>query len=76
MSPNHSFQVIVSSRSRRTGIIPEQNSFAGVFQKNIIISTIKKCDDDDNIIIQPLPSYGKDIRLHIGHHTIETIKIK
>ena len=109
MSPNHPFQVIVSSRSRKTGTLPEQNSFAGVSQKNIIISTIKKCDDDDNIIIRcfdiegkdadvvinwfgkvteveqtnmieedgkPLPFNGKDIRLPVGHHAIETIKIK
>jgi alpha-mannosidase len=83
-------------------------SFASISADNVLISTIKKCEDDDGVIVrcydiegknsevtlkmfkshaaaertniieeegQPVPVDGNTVKLNIGHHAIETLKI-
>lgn len=43
------------------GTAPESMSFISADNDNIIISTVKKCDDDDNVIIRFYESEGQDV---------------
>ena len=40
--------------------MPETMSFISVENKNLILSTVKKCDDDDNVIVRCYDIEGKD----------------
>jgi alpha-mannosidase len=88
--------------------LPDEMSFFKVSAPNVLISTIKKCEDDDSVIIrlfdiegkeaeldltpsfplaraervniieeegQPLAVEAGGIRLRVGHHAIETLKL-
>ncbi|MBN8854255.1 MAG: hypothetical protein BGO55_07655 [Sphingobacteriales bacterium 50-39] len=55
---------IPDSRSRKDvpgAILPERYSFAGVDKDNIVISTIKKSDDQDKFILRCYDMEGKDM---------------
>jgi alpha-mannosidase len=102
-------QVVVSIPQNYSGTLPEQYSFGSISGKGVVVSTIKKCDDDDSVILRCYDIEGKDtnatIRLNnpvqsvsrtniieeepvtvqssengfstkIGHHAIETFKLK
>jgi alpha-mannosidase len=89
--------------------LPESLSFFKTDRENVLVSTIKKCDDSDETVIrlvelggkdqtvtvesfnylvqgrhanliesdeQPLEVKGKSFKINLGHHAIETIKIK
>jgi alpha-mannosidase len=43
-----------------TGTMPETMSFISVENKNLVLSTVKKCDDDDNVIVRCYDIEGKD----------------
>jgi alpha-mannosidase len=84
-------------------------SFFNVSAGNVLISTIKKCEDDDSVIVRCFDIEGKDaeaqlsfffpiekaelvniieeeggaipsqknsLKLRIGHHAIETLKLQ
>jgi alpha-mannosidase len=55
----------VIQRSQLVGILPELFSFASVDKKNIIISTIKKCDDDNSVILRAFEIEGKDTEVKL-----------
>jgi alpha-mannosidase len=46
--------------------LPEEFSFAGIDKDNVIISTIKKCEDDDGIILRCFDLLGQssDVKIH------------
>jgi alpha-mannosidase len=102
-------RVVVSDPLKHSGSLPEQYSFASVTGKGVIVSTIKKCDDDDNVVLRCYDIEGKDTEAvfnftfpvrsvshtniieeepsamkssgqgfsyKIGHHAIETFKLK
>ncbi|WP_431213400.1 glycosyl hydrolase-related protein [Puia sp. P3] len=55
---------IPDSRSRKEFLgaaMPERYSFAGVDKDNIVISTIKKSDDQDKFILRCYDVEGKDM---------------
>ena len=49
---NQPLKVVISKPSDGTGTMPETMSFISVANKNLILSTVKKCDDDDNVIVR------------------------
>jgi alpha-mannosidase len=88
--------------------LPEELSFFRVSAPNVLVSTIKKCEDDDTVIVRlydiegkeadvdlsstfalakvelvniieeegkPLPCRAKSVKLRLGHHAIETLKL-
>jgi len=88
--------------------LPESLSFFNTDQENVLISTVKKAEDNDEVIVRlvdmegknktirlesfqkienagrtnlieatiaPLPVQGNSVKLELGHHAIETIKI-
>ncbi|MDR1981748.1 MAG: glycosyl hydrolase-related protein [Tannerellaceae bacterium] len=94
---------------KQAGYLPEQHSFVSVDGKGVTVSTIKKCDDDDAIVLRCYDIEGKDTKAAfsffkpvqqvehtnlieeeptaipskergfsypIGHHAIETFKLK
>ena len=40
--------------------MPETMSFISVENKNLILSTVKKCEDDDNVIVRCYDIEGND----------------
>jgi len=90
-------------------MLPEEKSFFSPGAENLIISTIKKCEDNDDLILRiyemegndtrtklnmffdlknaeqtyiieeegkPVPFSRNEMVLDIGHHAIETYKLK
>ena len=96
-------------RSRPGGRLPEEESFFSVSSPNVLVSTVKKCEDDDSVIVRlydiegkdaevsldsafplagaervniieegeaPLPCQTNKVKLRVGHHSIETLKLR
>lgn len=57
---NNPLHVQVMNQQNIEGNLPETFSFAATDKENIIISTIKKCDDDNNVVIRAYEIEGKD----------------
>ena len=109
IAANHPLQVVVNTQPAAGAFLPPFMSFASVSANNVIISTIKKCEDDDSVILRAYDIDGKDstaavklfqpaksaahtslieedgkplmvkngmAALSVGHHAIETIKLK
>jgi alpha-mannosidase len=57
---NQPLKVVVSKPSSAIGKMPETMSFISVANKNLILSTIKKCEDDDNVIVRCYDIEGTD----------------
>ncbi|GHT25202.1 hypothetical protein FACS189430_11490 [Bacteroidia bacterium] len=53
-------QTIVSNPLKYSGVLPETYSFGSVNGKTVVVSTIKKCDDDDSVILRCYDIEGKD----------------
>jgi hypothetical protein len=99
----------VLAKPGKTATLPSEKSFASVSAPNVLVSTIKKCEDDDSMIVRCYDMEGKDsvaqlnlfrpiasakqaniiedegaalpadngaVRISIGHHSIETIKLQ
>jgi len=56
---NQPLKAVVSGPCRK-GTLPETMSFLSLDNKNIIISAVKKCDDDDNVILRCVDMEGVD----------------
>jgi alpha-mannosidase len=58
---NHPFQTILLSESTTSNKeLPLEYSFVTCDEPNVIISTIKKCEDDNSIIVRCYETEGKD----------------
>ena len=88
--------------------LPAEMSFFSVSEENVLVSTIKKCEDDDSVIVrcfdiegkdseaqlslffpvekaelvniieeegQSIPSQKNSLKIRVGHHAIETLKL-
>jgi alpha-mannosidase len=88
--------------------LPEEKSFFAISVPNVLVSTIKQCEDDDSVIVRlydiegkdsvvdltssfalakaelvniieedgkPLPGQAKSVKVRLGHHAIETLKL-
>lgn len=49
------------------GSLPESYSFYSVNQPNMVISTIKKCEDDDSIILRTYENHGMDCYMNLSY---------
>jgi len=109
IAANHPLLALVGAHATAAANLPLVMSFASVSAGNVVVSTIKKCEDDDSVIVRAYEIEGKDatatinlfrpakaaertniieeegkplplrkggIDLPIGHHAIETIKLK
>lgn len=106
---NENMFAVVNPEPYKSASLPESHSFFGVESENLVISTVKKAEDDNSIIVRVYETEGKDTKsvlktsstfktamqtnlieesikpvevnksgttLVIGHHAIETIKLK
>jgi alpha-mannosidase len=59
-SANNPLMAVIRYVSGRHVNLPDQHSFASVSGDNVMISTIKKCEDDNNVIVRLYDIEGKD----------------
>jgi alpha-mannosidase len=57
---NHPFHVVSGVTSAAGASLPPEMSFASVSAGNVIVSTIKKCEDDDSVIARVYDIEGKN----------------
>jgi len=57
---NQPLKAVVSNQVSAKGNMPETMSFISVENKNLLLSTVKKCDDDDNVIVRCYDIEGKE----------------
>ena len=51
---------VIKRRSIKNGHLPEEKSFFSISKKNVIISTIKKCEDDNSVVIRLYEAEGEN----------------
>ena len=52
MAANHPLQPIIGATQRSNARLPESQSFFSTSESNVLISTIKKCEDDDSVVVR------------------------
>ncbi|MDH4272657.1 MAG: glycosyl hydrolase-related protein, partial [Candidatus Aminicenantes bacterium] len=57
---------VVGARAGDKAVLPEEKSFFKVSAPNVLVSTIKKCEDDASIIIRLYDIEGKDADLTLS----------
>lgn len=105
---NHELIAVVGAKPEGNAALPTEMSFFSVSADNVIISTVKKCEDDDSVVARLYDMEGKDsqvtlktfknakkaeltnmieengkpltiksgaVKLPVGHHAIETVKM-
>jgi alpha-mannosidase len=106
---NEALKAVWADRQFTTASLPETLSFFNIDQENVLISTVKKAEDSDDVVVRITDLEGKDktvtlesykkageakltnlieeeketlisdnkgVKLNLGHHAIETVKIK
>ncbi len=63
---NQPAHTVVTNTAYAEGYLPEAYSFASVSGKGAVISTIKKCEDDDAVVIRCYDIEGKDVQTKIS----------
>ena len=63
---NTPLQVVVGVKPGIKATLPEEKSFFEVSDDNIVVSAIKKCDDDDSVIVRLYDVEGKDSEVSIN----------
>lgn len=58
-------EVVLSNPAVQAGFLPEQYSFVETEGEGIIVSTIKKCEDDDAVVLRCYEMEGKDTELKL-----------
>ena len=105
---NTPFFIVLGAQPANGADLPEEMSFFGISAPNVMVSTIKKCEDDESVIVRlydiegkdaevdltsafalasaelvniieeegkPLPCRTKSVKVRLGHHAIETLKL-
>jgi alpha-mannosidase len=55
-----SLGVVYDPHTRPEADLPEEKEFFSVSARNIMVTTLKKCDDDNNVIVRLFEAEGKD----------------
>jgi hypothetical protein len=109
IAANHPLQPVLDPRRHEDARLPESLSFLQVSTPNIVVSAVKKCEDDDSLVVRcydiegtnrrptftlfspllsaehtnlieeegkPMAVVDKTFSLDVGHHAIETVKLK
>ncbi len=64
--PNHPLQTVVKFESSGKEKLPSEKSFCSLENSNIIISTIKKCEDDNTVILRSYEIEGKNTNVNVN----------
>jgi len=65
-SSNHPFKVILKLKDNKSGKLPQEMSFFNVSDPMVRISTVKKSEDGDDVIIRLVEMEGKDKQPTVG----------
>ena len=57
---------VVSSQQSGNASLPEEKSFFSVSSPNVLISTIKKAEDDDSVVVRLYDIEGKDTEVQLN----------
>lgn len=57
---NMPLQIVSGVKPDLKATLPEEKSFFSVSEDNVVVSTIKKCEDDNNVIVRLYDVEGKD----------------
>lgn len=109
IAANHPLIPAIGVRPRADASLPESKSFFNLSESNVVISTIKKCEDGNSVVVRlydiegrdtnpsltsflpvrkakhadiiedpgtSMDSSGCEVRLPVGHHAIETVKLE
>lgn len=63
---NTPLQVVAGINTNRNASLPEQKSFFSVSADNVVISTIKKCDDDNSVVARLYDIEGKTSNVNLN----------
>lgn len=63
---NEKFFVVVAPELYNNAMLPEEKSFFSPGAENLIISTIKKCEDNDDLILRIYEMEGNDTRTKLN----------
>jgi alpha-mannosidase len=61
VAANNPLTVVFNPTASTRPVLPEEKSFFSIGAQNIVLSTIKKCEDDDNVVIRLYEDAGKDV---------------
>lgn len=67
---NEKLHVVINPQKNKDANLPEALSFFSTGNNNIIISAIKKCEDDNSLILRLYESEGKSIDSYLNTHFI------
>ena len=106
---NNPLMAVIRYVSSRDLNLADRHSFASLSGDNVMVSAIKKCEDDNTVVVRlydiegkdsevtlntffsmagaehtniieeqgkPVPAVGKTLKTRIGHHAIETFKLR
>ncbi len=59
---NEKLRAVVDPRAYKSAHLPESQSFFGVEDPNLIISAVKKAEDDQSVVVRIFDAMGKDTR--------------
>jgi alpha-mannosidase len=62
IAANHPLLPIICAMPRNDADLPGSGSFFSTSESNIVISTIKKCEDDDSVIVRLHDMEGRDTK--------------
>ena len=63
---NEKLHVVINPQKKKNANLPEVLSFFSTGDNNIIISAIKKCEDDNSLILRLFETEGKSINSHLN----------
>jgi len=106
---NHPLFPVIAPKAKGGIPLPKEMTFFSLSVPNVLVSTVKKCEDDDSVILRfveiegqdadielntafiltaaelvnmieeegkPLAGETRGLKLRIGHHAIETLKLR
>jgi alpha-mannosidase len=62
---NHPLYAAVDIAKNANAYLPAEKSFFDLSAENVLISTIKKCEDDDSVVVRVYEIEGKDNDLRL-----------
>lgn len=60
IAANHPLQVVVGALPAADAALPPEMSFASISADNVVVSTLKKCEDDESVIVRVYDIEGKN----------------
>jgi len=62
ISANYPLKLLQVYDTEKDAFLPEEKCFVNIDSENVIVSTLKKCEDDNNLILRAYEIKGKDVK--------------